>query len=252
MYQGRVYSISGKDKRFPALSTVFPGEYKTIHPNCRHAMVGYMETFRSEEQLQKDIKNSNRPFEDDRTDEQKKAYKDAQLEKRHKRAELYQYERYKERLGKDAPKNIGVFRRVKHADGERWRMLRIDYHRRSDLKLHPEKALPNVNRATADDRKFTGYLFNRENPDGWAKGVAINSRLGYNASNFELIKGEILERSAINPSVFKRSDKFGDRYEQQMIIYGLKNKPTNVVVGWTVFDGKTWLSSAYIKEIKKK
>lgn len=33
-YEGRVYSISGKDKRYPILDEAFSGGYSTIHPNC--------------------------------------------------------------------------------------------------------------------------------------------------------------------------------------------------------------------------
>ena len=37
MFQGRVYSLTGKDKRFPALmKTAFKSGYRNIHPNCRH------------------------------------------------------------------------------------------------------------------------------------------------------------------------------------------------------------------------
>lgn len=52
--EGRVYSRSGRDKRFPPLASVFSkidpygtddldNTYMTIHPNCRHKIVRYVE-----------------------------------------------------------------------------------------------------------------------------------------------------------------------------------------------------------------
>jgi hypothetical protein len=34
VYEGRVYSISGKSKEYPPLDEAFSGGYSTIHPNC--------------------------------------------------------------------------------------------------------------------------------------------------------------------------------------------------------------------------
>ena len=44
----------------------------------------------------------------------------------------------------------------------------LDYERQNKLIMHPELKLPNAEKATADDRKFTGYLFNPNNAEGWA------------------------------------------------------------------------------------
>ena len=45
--QGRVYSISGRDKRFPPLSRAFPSGYRNVHPNCRHVMTYWIEEMQS-------------------------------------------------------------------------------------------------------------------------------------------------------------------------------------------------------------
>lgn len=81
VYEGRVYSISGNDKRFPKLTDAFPGGYSTIHPNCRHRLNVYVEDMQSDKELEKDIKNSNKPFEDTRTEEQKQLYFNGQQKK---------------------------------------------------------------------------------------------------------------------------------------------------------------------------
>ena len=61
-YEGRVYSLSGKDERFPSIKNVpgFNAGYNNIHPRCRHRIFPYIEKFQD---VKADIKNSNKPFE---------------------------------------------------------------------------------------------------------------------------------------------------------------------------------------------
>jgi hypothetical protein len=73
-YEGRVYSRSGKDKRYPPLSSAFSkidpngtddldNTYMSIHPNCRHKIVKYIENTHTKIQRKKIIEKSNKPFE---------------------------------------------------------------------------------------------------------------------------------------------------------------------------------------------
>lgn len=78
LYENRVYSISGKDERFPKLSEAFNKGYSTIHPNCRHRLLVYIEDM---ENVKQDIKSSNRPFEDMRSEREKQLYIDRQEKK---------------------------------------------------------------------------------------------------------------------------------------------------------------------------
>ena len=58
-YQGKVYSISGKDKRFPALfKTVLRNGYALPHPNCRHEFIPWFEEIEAPEDVEKAIRNS--------------------------------------------------------------------------------------------------------------------------------------------------------------------------------------------------
>ena len=52
------------------------------------------------------------------------------------------------------------------------------------------------------------------------------------------------------PATLKSSGKFGDNYEQKIIVYGSKGTPANVIVGWNVAGDVTKLTTAYIKEVK--
>lgn len=46
-YEGKVYSISGNDEKYPSLNTVpgFKDGYNNIHPNCRHRIYVYAQKY---------------------------------------------------------------------------------------------------------------------------------------------------------------------------------------------------------------
>jgi hypothetical protein len=132
--QGKVYSISGNDKRFPPLSMVYRDGYHNVHPNCRHVMVPFIEEFNDVEAA---IKRSNAPYKPN--PENVKVYDEQQAKNRRERETLYQYERYKMRLGDDAPKSLSAFKRIKSAGGERWESLQKRYRIR--LKEDTDSAI---------------------------------------------------------------------------------------------------------------
>ena len=75
MYQGRIYSMSGKDKRYPAMSSINDGavtQYSTLHPRCRHRFTLYVEDL--DDNAEDNRRLSNQPFVDNRTEEQKRKY----------------------------------------------------------------------------------------------------------------------------------------------------------------------------------
>jgi hypothetical protein len=125
--QGRVYSISGQDKRFPPIGVAYPNGYKIVHPNCRHVMTPWIEDFATEVEIAEAVKRSNAPFEDTRNARQVALYDEQQAKNRQYRQEQHQYERYKARLGDDAPKTLAAFRRIKRADGDSWVRLQQNY-----------------------------------------------------------------------------------------------------------------------------
>lgn len=126
-FQGRIYSITGKDKRFPPLSKAFSSGYHNIHPNCRHSIHPYIESLQTEDELAEDMARSNQPFEDNRPDAERALYNKQQAQNRQIRQDRYQYERYKAKLGDDAPKTFAAFRRLKKAGGDKWEELTAKY-----------------------------------------------------------------------------------------------------------------------------
>ena len=83
MYQGRIYSITGKTKGYPPLSVINNGsfvQYSVLHPNCRHRFTAYIKEF--DDNVEENKKLSNQPFIDNRTEEQKRAYENRQRQNR--------------------------------------------------------------------------------------------------------------------------------------------------------------------------
>lgn len=188
-----------------------------------------------------------REWKDSLTDEQRMAIKAY----RNRHADAAQYLRYTERLGKEnLPKTLDLYQKMKYNDSEKWRYVKLDYQRQSALVKNPELALPNAAYATADNRKFTEYLFGGTHENGLAKGAAFTSRLGYDIDNYGKLKDEILKKAGKYPSVLKDTGVYGEKYEQKMILYGVKGKPANVIIGWQTNDDKTWMTSGYIKELR--
>lgn len=126
--QGRVFSLSGKDKRFPSLyATAFKGGYNNVHPNCRHSVHPFVESMQSPEELQHHLQKGSEPLADNRSEDEINLYNKQQTDNRQIRQDRYQWERYKQRLGEDAPKSFHAFRRIKKAGGEAWEDLHGKY-----------------------------------------------------------------------------------------------------------------------------
>ena len=126
-YQGKVYSISGKDKRFPALfKTVLRSGYALPHPNCRHEFIPWYEEIEAPEDVEKAIRNSkilydkNGELVDVRFQKDIKGYAAWQAGNRQLNRELLEYERmkayYAGREDEMPYKSLGSFRRARRAD----------------------------------------------------------------------------------------------------------------------------------------
>ncbi len=123
LYQGRVYSISGKDSRYPSLyKTAFKSGYSIIHPNCRHSWSPYHEELYSDEQKRDMMDQSNRSWKPDgdgrsfqQTERMRAEYARGQALMRQWNGELVEFERmkaYYKAQGQDPPyKTLGAFRR---------------------------------------------------------------------------------------------------------------------------------------------
>ena len=264
-YEGRVYSRSGTDPDFPPLAAAFgkvdpagpdtlANTWLNIHPNCLHVLLPWTAAGRTDEEIQKikDFSNPRKnPFSrDPRSESQIAAYRKKERARAQWLADYRQWERYRVTRGNRVPGRFETFLHQKREDGERYRLWRLDYRRRAGLLEHPERALPGADKASAADAKFTGYFFNPESRDGYPKGDAFSSRLGYNKDNWEKMREEILDAATRYPSVLKREDVHGRRYEQLVVLYGRKGSPANVLLAWNVRpDGTTHFVTAHMEKI---
>lgn len=160
-----------------------------------------------------------------------------------------QYYRYKNIIGADIG-SLEKFRQMKYNEPEKFSFIKLDYERRAELLKNPDKKLPNAENVILPEGKFTKYLFDGEHSNGLAKGRAISSRLGYSIENWQEFRDAIQKGAVKYPAVKKESDGHGQRYEQKMVLMGLKNNPANVVVGWIQRpNGEVSMTSAYLKEV---
>lgn len=126
VYQGRVYSVSGTDKRFPALyETAFGRGFNIVHPRCGHSVSPWIEHLVDDPVA--DRERSNQPFDvDPRTQRQRDAYEAGQRRKREMRQDRRQWERYRVELPDETP-TFSAFRRMKRVNSRRWQDLQAAY-----------------------------------------------------------------------------------------------------------------------------
>lgn len=124
--QGRVYSISGQDTRYPKLSVAYAGEHANIHPRCRHVLMPYIPALADNPDNDKEF--SNRSFNvDDENKRKFDTYNQQQKEKAKLRADRIQWENYKLVLPNETPKTLSGFRRMKNANSEKYQQLQKSY-----------------------------------------------------------------------------------------------------------------------------
>lgn len=172
-YQGKVYSISGKDKRFPALfKTVLKNGYALPHPNCRHEFIPWFEEAESTEDVEKAIKNSKIKYDnkgnlvDVRFQKDIQGYQAWQAGNRQLNREMLEFEQmrnhYAGRENEMPYKTLASFRRARRADNlssafKAWR------YRERDKKQYEEwvKKLGKKN-MPEDVDKFQQLKYNKE------------------------------------------------------------------------------------------
>ena len=141
-YQGKVYSISGQDKRFPALfKTVLRNGYALPHPNCRHEFIAYYEYLEDPKDVERMIKASKIKYDhqgnlvDVRFQKDIEAYAAWQVGNRQLNREMLEYGRmreyYKGREEEMPYKSLGTFRTARRSNNlspafKKWKYRNAD------------------------------------------------------------------------------------------------------------------------------
>lgn len=116
IYNHRIFSKSGKDKRFPSFSKL-PDKMKVTNcPECG-VFIGFgayhADNFSNK--LKDDIKKSNRPFNDSRTAEEKRLYAEKKQSEMQTEIDRSEFEWLCLNLEDKAPKSLSGYRRMKNA-----------------------------------------------------------------------------------------------------------------------------------------
>ncbi|MCL2531578.1 MAG: hypothetical protein FWE40_05425 [Oscillospiraceae bacterium] len=183
--QGRVYSITGGDHRFPNINEAWADGYKTVHPNCIHVFTPWIEELATDKEKADALAKSNAPFEDTRGAAERKLYDEQQAKNRALRQEVHQYERYKARLGENAPKTLAAFRRIKRADGEAWGRLQRHYtaigHYNKAVAREPTITQAVQNVADTSGLQLAGLEHRIKSPESYLRKVDAEFARGNNS-----------------------------------------------------------------------
>ena len=139
-FEGRVYSRSGTNPNYPPLSKAFSkidpngtddleNTYMTIHPNCRHTIVRYIERAQTPKQIEEMRKKSNASFDiDPRTEEQIKAYKERERVAAAHSAAVREYQQMMQVLTVKELGPFPAFERHRNANDAFYKGLRSKYN----------------------------------------------------------------------------------------------------------------------------
>lgn len=136
-YRGRVFSISGKDKRFPIKPkqvdcscsgiTFFPFVYGASEPIVNDYLNRKVDI----------IKFSNRPFIDDRTPKEKKDFEEYSKyleDQKQKELDRIEYEKLLKLLPEEVPKTFATYRRMKNSQSPGFIRLK-DIAKQNNLEI---------------------------------------------------------------------------------------------------------------------
>jgi len=115
LYTRRIFSIKGKDKRFPILPDILIQNIQN-HEYCYISIYPFLfdYSFPVWEYKGNLIDWSNRPLKDERSEQQKKYYRDYVIENESLILDRKIYDLLREQLPEMAPKSFGGFRRMKN------------------------------------------------------------------------------------------------------------------------------------------
>lgn len=174
-YRGRVFSVSGQDKRYPPLregaNSPLKNGYDLIHPNCRCEFRPYFEALHSETENEAKRKYSNRPFEGDkRTTAQAKAYQEWQAINRRAIDEQSRWNEMQSVLGKDMSyKDIGALRRALRSDKDSFAYKKSHYAVRDFKQYERWKNIIGEENIPKSLAEFQDLKYNNNDRFEWLK-----------------------------------------------------------------------------------
>lgn len=127
-FRDMVVSLTGKTEGYPAVGQNGI-KLPPYHPNCRGSVRPYVARFKTEDEMAATKKRNAKYAEgkDIRTKQQKEDYKTEQKARARANNEKKQFMRWQQRLGAEAPKTLGAFRRMKRENSVKFQELQSMY-----------------------------------------------------------------------------------------------------------------------------
>lgn len=125
IYEGRILSVFGWDKRFPKLGNMPDFLTQRVCPECGK-QIGYSiysPYIKSKRELNKDIKFSNRPFIDDSPPEMIKFRKEAAAHQAELDLIQTEYDWITDNLPNIAPKSLSGYKRMKNSNSKNYQNI---------------------------------------------------------------------------------------------------------------------------------
>lgn len=263
LWQGKIYSRSGKSKQYPPFSVTGYGTGAGLCGwNCRHSFYPYYEGLSIANYSKRELERMN---------SKEIAYNGQKMT----HYEASQVQRYLER-------GIRKWKRVYLAESAaglgttkasiklaQWRARQRDFldktglfednirHRVSGFghrqaakarKEFEKLLLPNFRKAILPIEKFTKYALDLEHPFGKDKAIAFQKALGYNKSNADELIVNIQKNLSRYPAKIKSENPYGQLFEVSMQLEGPNGKTAWVKTGWIIRDGEKAprLTSVYV------
>lgn len=235
--------------------------YPPLHPNCRSTTRGYLGE-EEEKTLKRRARNpvtgkteiiDNMNYEEWKKHINNRYGNDTLEVSAQKQVNLKsdteQYEKYLKVLGKkNMPETFEKWQEMKYNNINEYKLTRYNYKLRNEAIGNPQNVIKDICIA---DEKYTKYLFDGNNKDGLIKGELIDKILGYNKDNYKQFDVLLKENISRYPKRFKGEDKYGQKYEINMVIKGLKDRQAKVTIGSRFINNEYKLSSVYINELKE-
>lgn len=122
-YQGRVYSISGKSKKFPPIPDIIRKKGE-IHSGCRHDFYPFFEGISTPAHHKNIVEYSNSPFIDNRSEAEITEYENNKLQQADLDRDRAEYEKIISNLPDEAPKSFAGYRKMKNYKSENYLKLK--------------------------------------------------------------------------------------------------------------------------------
>lgn len=161
-YNGRRFSISGKNKDYPALfEKLLPNGYYVVHPNCRCELRPVILQYEDEETTKAKKEYSNSEFKDPRTEKQKELYDKWQSDNRRNAREVREYSEMKAVLGDKMPyKTIGGFRRASRSNSIPTNLKKYQYMKRDTAQYERWSEIVGKENMSQDIDSFQEMKYN--------------------------------------------------------------------------------------------